>query len=188
MGRNTGSEHLGVTTRARRPQPIAEIDWDRLRAIRILILDCDGVMTDGRVWVSPDGTEQKAFSVVDGHGIAMLRESGVLVGMMTRSPAGIPNARAKKLCFDIVHTGVMDKAAGIVDALDAVGIDGSLAAYMGDDLPDIGAMRQVGVSITVPTGRPEVLNTADAVTTAQAGAGAVREVCDAIIRARRHRP
>ncbi len=188
MSQHTGVEHLGQYRAGRVPRPIREVERATLAQLDVIFLDCDGVMTDARVWVSPDGVEHKSFSVVDGHGIAMLRESGVRVAMLTRSPAGIPNARARKLNFDAVHTGVLDKAAGLRDALSILGVDAARAAYMGDDLPDVGAMRIAGFSITVPTGRPEVLNIADAVTSAHAGSGAVREVCDAIILARRHRP
>lgn len=187
MSDHTGSEHLG-SLRGHVPTAIGELDWERLRAVRVLFLDCDGVMTDGRVWVDADGREHKAFSVVDGHGVAMLREAGVRVAMLTRSPAGIPNARAAKLQFDVIRTGVMDKAAGFSEVLDALGVGVGESAYMGDDLPDIGPMRRAGLSITVPTARPEVLDLADAVTRAQAGTGAVREVCDAIVRSRQRRP
>ena len=186
MSKNTGIEHLGRHT-SRRPPDLGEIDMDDLRAIQVVFFDCDGVMTDGRVWVDAQGNESKSFSVIDGHGVAMLREAGVQVGMLTRSPAGIPNARASKLHFDVVRTGVMDKSTGLREALRVMGLDASVAAYMGDDLPDIGPLSDVRLGVTVPTARPEVLEIADAVTQAQAGSGAVREVCDALVAARRAR-
>lgn len=188
MSSTTGAEHLLALPTRHRPIPVRELDPERLRGIAVMFFDCDGVLTDGRVWVDADGTERKAFSVVDGHGVAMLRESGVKVAMLTRSPAGIPNARAGKLNFDVIRTGVMTKVSGLHEVLSELGVEPANAAFMGDDLPDIGPMRAVGLSVTVPTGRPEVMAVADAVTHAPAGSGAVREVCDAIVRSRQRRP
>ncbi len=187
MSMNTGLEHLG-TGSSRTPPRLGSIDPARLRAVKIIFFDCDGVMTDGRVWVDAHGNENKAFSVIDGHGVAMLREAGVQVGMITRSPAGISNARASKLEFDLVRTGVLDKVIGLREALEELSLDPQVAAFMGDDLPDIGPMREAGLSITVPTARPEVLGIADAITQAAPGSGAVREVCDLLIIARKDRP
>jgi 3-deoxy-D-manno-octulosonate 8-phosphate phosphatase (KDO 8-P phosphatase) len=187
MSMNTGLEHLR-TGSSRTPPKLESIDPSRLRAIKVIFFDCDGVMTDGRVWVDAQGNETKAFSVIDGHGVAMLREAGVQVGMITRSPAGVSNARAKKLKFDLVRTGVLDKVTGLREALKELSLDAQVAAFMGDDLPDIGPMREAALSITVPTARPEVLDIADAMTHAAPGSGAVREVCDLLITARKDRP
>ncbi len=173
------------------PQPhkvqtpnIHDLPPQKLANITLVFFDCDGVLTDGRVWVDAQGNETKAFSVVDGHGIAMLRESGVKVGMITRSPSGISTARAQKLNFDLVHTSVANKAARLLQICQTSQLDPMQCAYMGDDLPDLSAFAQVGLRIAPGSARPQVQAAADALTHAPGGNGAVREVCDAIVHAR----
>ncbi len=181
----TGIRHLTATRAcARQPQTIGAIDPQELAALQCVFFDCDGVMTDGRVWVDASGNETKAFSVIDGHGVAMLRQSGVMVAMVTRSPAGISTARAQKLRFDVVRTSILDKATAVAEVIAEHNLDPARCAFMGDDLPDLEAFAVVGLQIAPPTARPEVLNQARATTTALAGNGAVREVCDAIAVAR----
>ncbi len=182
---HTGAEHLLALDLPVAPAEIGQLATVRLASISLIFFDCDGVLTDGRIWVDAQGNESKAFSVVDGHGVAMLREAGVLVGLITRSPEGIPTARARKLRFDLIRTGVMDKAAAVRDILAERGIPAAEVAFMGDDLPDLAAFDLVGLTIAPPTARPQVLARAQATTRALPGHGAVREVCDALIVARK---
>ena len=172
------------TERARRPKRLSELDPARLR-VKLMIFDCDGVLTDGRVWLDASGRETKAFSVIDGHGVWMLRGAGVKVGMITRDRSGIPAVRAKKLKFDIIHSSIDDKGSCAREVLERCGLVASEVGYMGDDIPDLEAFAEVGLSLAPSSARPEVLRDADAVTVAPGGHGAVREVCDAILEALR---
>lgn len=163
--------------------PLHQLDQARLAAVELMIFDCDGVLTDGGVYVDAQGREQKRFSVVDGHGIGMLRELGLPVAMITRGPEGISTARARRLGFDEVHTSVLDKEACMMAMLQRRGVDPAHCGYMGDDLPDLVAFARVGLRLAPASARPHVLAAADARTLAAAGHGAAREVCDALVQA-----
>ncbi|MBH25658.1 MAG: 3-deoxy-D-manno-octulosonate 8-phosphate phosphatase [Myxococcales bacterium] len=165
--------------------PLSSLDPARLARLELLIVDCDGVMTDGRVWLDASGRETKAFSVIDGHGLWMLREDGVRLGMITRDRSGIPAVRARKLQFDIIHTAIDHKGACVRAMLSEQGLDADVVGYMGDDIPDLEAFAEVGLRVAPASARPEVLRAADAVTDASGGHGAVRELCDAVLAARR---
>ena len=167
-----------------RPIPLSRLDLRRLAAVELIFLDCDGVLTDGRVWVDSKGNETKAFSVIDGHGLWMIKDAGVRLALVTRDRSGIPRARASKLRFDFIETGVDDKARRVAAILGEVGLAADEAAYIGDDVPDLEAFELVGLTIAPSTARPEIVAVADVITAAPGGAGAVREVCDAILRAR----
>lgn len=154
-----------------------------LAKLRLLALDVDGILTDGKVLLGADGVERKSFSVIDGHGIVMLREAGVEVAIITREQTGIARARAQKLKLRC-HEGVLDKGPVLRALREELGFKKAEVAFMGDDLPDLAAFAEAGVCITVPTARPEVRRAADWITRAPAGNGAVREVCDRILAAR----
>jgi len=152
--------------------------------IRLFAMDVDGILTDGRILLGADGVERKFFSVIDGHGIVMLREAGFEVALITREATGIARARATKLklrCFE----GVMDKGPALRGLREELGLDREAVAFMGDDLPDLRAFAEAGLRITVRTARPEVRRAADWVARAPAGNGAVREICDRLLAARR---
>lgn len=180
----TGIEHLLTPTADALPPAPQAISAARLRQLALVFFDCDGVLTDGRVWVDAQGQETKAFSVIDGHGLAILRESGVQIGMITRAPQGITTARAQKLRFDIIRTGITDKATAVREILAERHLTPDQVAFVGDDLHDLGAFAEVGLRIAPATARPQVIARADAVTKAPGGAGAAREICDAIVTAR----
>jgi 3-deoxy-D-manno-octulosonate 8-phosphate phosphatase (KDO 8-P phosphatase) len=157
-----------------------------LSRIRLLALDVDGVLTDGRLWLGADGVERKLFSCIDGHGLVMLREGGVEVAFITREASGIALARADKLkvrCFE----GVKAKGVVLRALREELGLSRGEVAYVGDDLPDLEAFAEAGLRIAVATARPEVRRAADWVTRAAGGNGAVREVCDRLLAARRGR-
>ncbi len=182
----TGIRHLTATRAcARQPQTIGAIDPQELAALQCVFFDCDGVMTDGRVWVDASGHETKAFSVIDGHGVWMLRGAGVKVGLITRDRSGIPAVRARKLQFDVIHGSIDDKGSCVRAILVELGLSRADVGYMGDDIPDLGAFEEVGLRLAPYTARPEVIAASDGVTVAPGGQGAVREVCDAIIAALR---
>jgi 3-deoxy-D-manno-octulosonate 8-phosphate phosphatase (KDO 8-P phosphatase) len=168
----------------RTPPLIATLPPAQLALIDLLVLDCDGVLTDGTVWVDALGHESKRFSVIDGHGLAMLHEAGLQLAMITRSPEGIATARAHKLRFQHIHTAILDKGACLASLLQHLQLPSARCAYMGDDLPDLAAYAHAGLTIAPPTARPQLLHAAHARTAALPGHGAVREVCDALLTAR----
>jgi 3-deoxy-D-manno-octulosonate 8-phosphate phosphatase (KDO 8-P phosphatase) len=155
------------------PQPIL----DKARHVRLLILDVDGVLSDGRLYYSESGEESKAFSTQDGAAIKMLSETGVAVAIITGRQSKIVARRAAELGVQHVYQGASDKARALEGLILATGIDRPLIAHVGDDLPDLPLFNRVGMTFSVPGAHPEVLERADYVTRAAAGFGAVREVC-----------
>jgi len=155
----------------------------RLSAIRLVAFDVDGVLTDGRFYLSDAGIEGKAFCTQDGFGIRKMLKAGIEVAVISGRRSRAVELRMQELGVKHVVLGCADK----VEALDllcaSLGIDKSECAYVGDDMPDLPLLRQVGFSVTVPNGVAEVRKECDYTTTASGGYGAVREVCDMILEA-----
>ena len=147
------------------------IDLDR---VDLLVLDCDGVLTDGQVLVDPQGMEVKRFSLRDGHGLSIAREAGLKIAILTRVPSAALMARANKLGIEHVVAS-KDKAAAIRDICKELNVSPVRAAFMGDDVFDLPAMEQVGLGVAVADAHPRVLARADMVTRSCGGQGAVRE-------------
>jgi len=162
-------------------KPQADVE-NAARRVAILLLDVDGVLTDGRLYFSNSGDEIKAFSTLDGHGIKMLRRSDIEVGIITGRTSQLLAKRAADLGITLLYQGREDKHIVLADIVRDTGIPLQAIAYAGDDFPDLPVMRQVGVAFSVPAGHPDVRTTAHAVTTAQGGVGAVREMADFILR------
>jgi len=156
---------------------------DRLANIRLLLLDVDGVLTDGGILYQADGTEIKCFHAKDGLGIRLLMENGIQVGIVTGRSAEALLHRCRNLGISLVFDGVRDKGAVMEEVLARTGIKAEETAFAGDDLPDIGLMRRVGFSAAVADAHEAVRQEADMVTLHQGGRGAVREICEAILRA-----
>jgi len=156
-----------------------------LAHIRLLVLDCDGVLTDGSVFVDPAGHEWRPFSVVDGHGIALAREAGLQVALVTREAQGSAAARAQKLGIGEVHCGVGDKERAVDEIRARLGLDWSELAFFGDDLPDVPVMRRCGLALAPPDACAEARAAAHIVTRKGGGKGAVREVIDMLLSIRR---
>jgi 3-deoxy-D-manno-octulosonate 8-phosphate phosphatase (KDO 8-P phosphatase) len=154
-----------------------------LKKIRVVILDVDGVLTDGRLITYPDGSESKAFHVHDGQGINFLRRAGIATALITGRASKAVELRASELGIEHLFQGDMNKLKCYRELLDKLGLDDEAAAYFGDDLPDIPVMRRVGVSVAVADARPEVRGIASYVTQARGGAGAVREFADLLLKA-----
>jgi len=150
---------------------------DRMAHIELLVLDCDGVLTDGQVLVDPLGNEVKRFSLRDGHGIALAREAGLEVAILTRFHSAVLSARAAKLGIETVVAST-DKGAAIREICEDLRIPLDHTAFMGDDVIDLPAMREVGLAVAVADAHPRVLARADLVTHAGGGQGAVRELID----------
>ncbi|MGH8274148.1 MAG: KdsC family phosphatase [Gammaproteobacteria bacterium] len=162
-------------------RPLAE----RLAAVRLLALDVDGVLTDGRLYYPDAGGETKAFHVRDGHGLKRLMAAGTMVAIITarRSPATA--RRARELGIVAFHEGVADKGVRLGEVAAAAGIELADCAFMGDDEPDLPAFECAGVALAPADAIPAVRARADWCAEARGGAGAVREACELILAARK---
>ena len=155
----------------------------KLRRIKLLLLDVDGVLTDGSIIYNDNGAQTQIFNVKDGLGIRLLMEAGVKVGVVTGRSSKALRHRCKNLGIDHIFDGINDKAGVLNLILDRTGLNAEEIAFIGDDLPDLPIMRKIGLSIAVADAHKAVLGTSDMITSAQGGAGAVREVCEAILNA-----
>jgi 3-deoxy-D-manno-octulosonate 8-phosphate phosphatase (KDO 8-P phosphatase) len=153
--------------------------------IRLLVLDVDGVLTDGRLYFGARGEALKAFHVRDGYGLAVLRRAGVQVAVISGRRSSAVAARCRELGVRHVLQGVSDKAAAFARLRARLGLSGAQCACVGDDLPDLPLMRAAGVSFAVADAHREVRRAADVVTRERGGLGAVREVCDYLLSSRR---
>lgn len=156
---------------------------DKARRVRLMAFDIDGVMTDGRLYFSPAGDEMKAFFSRDGLGLKMLAKSGVRLAIITGRNSPIVTKRAENLGITLVYQGIEDKRGAMADLLAREGLEFSEAGYMGDDVVDLAVMTACGFSATVPDCHPLIRQQSDYVAVAPAGAGAVREVCEILLRA-----
>ena len=156
----------------------------RLRGLRLVTFDIDGVMTDGRVHVDDDGRETKSFYAPDGLGIGMLQRAGLTVALISGSPAPAITHRAKRLAVEHVLLGTDDKMPGWRALLAKLGVAPSACAHMGDDLPDLPLMRRVGLAVAVGDAVPEVKKAAHFTTKAVAGRGAIRETVELILKSK----
>jgi 3-deoxy-D-manno-octulosonate 8-phosphate phosphatase (KDO 8-P phosphatase) len=151
--------------------------------IVLMGFDVDGVLTDGTLYFSSQGDELKAFSSLDGHGLKMLQRAGIEVAIISGRSSRALELRAANLVITELHMGVADKRALLGDLARQRGIDLAQTGYMGDDVVDLPVLRACGFSAAVADAHDEVLARVDFVATKSGGRGAVREVCDLIIRA-----
>ncbi len=156
---------------------------DRMEQIQLLLLDVDGVLTDGRLGRTAGGEEIKFFSVSDGLGIRMAQNAGLQVGFLTGRKSKEVESRARELGVEIVVQGSRDKARDLETILAENSLDVSRVAFMGDDLPDLPVLQQVGFSAAPANAAEEVLERVDYVTERKGGEGAVREVVDLLLKA-----
>jgi 3-deoxy-D-manno-octulosonate 8-phosphate phosphatase (KDO 8-P phosphatase) len=154
---------------------------ERLRRIRLLLLDVDGVLTDGRIIYDARGIETKAFDVKDGHGLKLLQRSGIQVGIITGRSSEVVNVRARELGIDIVYQGAKDKLLPFEEILRNLQLAADEVAYMGDDLPDLPVLRRVGWAAAPADAVSEIKPYVHFVTSRPGGRGAVREVCDLLL-------
>jgi 3-deoxy-D-manno-octulosonate 8-phosphate phosphatase (KDO 8-P phosphatase) len=157
---------------------------EKLKHIELLLLDVDGVMTDGRIIWDANGTETKFFNVKDGHGIKLLQRAGIQVGIITGRVSPVVDLRAKELGIDILYQGSLKKLDSYCDIKQRTGLSDFQIAYMGDDVIDVPVMRRVGFSAAPADALPEVLKVAEYVARANGGWGAVRELCDLLLKGR----
>ncbi|MFO7990540.1 MAG: HAD-IIIA family hydrolase [Desulfotignum sp.] len=154
-----------------------------LSQVKLLVLDVDGVLTDGRIIYTDSGEQIKQFTSRDGLGLRLLMDNGILVGIITGRISGALTHRCRNLGIDLIFDGIFNKAEALDRMARKTGIDTSAMAFMGDDLIDLPAMTRAGVAIAVADAVDEVKARADIVTRASGGHGAVREICDAILKA-----
>lgn len=155
----------------------------RAAATQLLLLDVDGVLTDGQLYFSNDGNEFKAFSTLDGHGIKMLQKSGVPVGIITGRTSDLVARRARDLGVTFLIQGREDKWQALEELRAEHPVPLEQIAFMGDDWPDLGVMTRVGLALTVPNAHKSVRARAHWCSQARGGQGAVREACDLIMEA-----
>lgn len=158
--------------------------YERAKKIRIAIFDVDGVMTDGSLYLSDDGQEMKAFNSLDGHGMKMLNRSGVDLAIITGRTSQLVALRAINLGITHLHQGAEDKLTAFNELLAKTGIAPDQCAYMGDDVVDLPVMRRCGLALCVPAAPDLVKQHAHYVSQLPGGRGAVREVCELIMKAR----
>jgi 3-deoxy-D-manno-octulosonate 8-phosphate phosphatase (KDO 8-P phosphatase) len=157
--------------------------YDRARNIRVAIFDVDGVLTDGALYYADSGEELKAFSVHDGHGMKMLRESGVALAIISSRSSRSLEARARNLGIELLFQGAADKLAAFSELLSRCGSGAEACAYVGDDLVDLPVMKRCGLAVAVPDAPALVRRQAQYVTRARGGRGAAREFCEIILHA-----
>jgi 3-deoxy-D-manno-octulosonate 8-phosphate phosphatase (KDO 8-P phosphatase) len=156
---------------------------DRARRIKLLLMDCDGVLTDGRLWLTPESDEQKAFHSHDGQGIANFHRAGLKTGIISGRTSSAVTRRAEELGMSYVRQSAKDKIKALEEILAEAGVSENECAYIGDDLPDIPVMGRVGFAVAVADAVEETQRAAHYVAAFRGGHGAVREAADLILKA-----
>jgi 3-deoxy-D-manno-octulosonate 8-phosphate phosphatase (KDO 8-P phosphatase) len=157
---------------------------ERLARVELLLLDVDGVLTDGRIVIDDRGVETKAFDVTDGHGLKLLQRAGVGVGLVTGRRSRVVEHRARELGIREVHQGVKEKLPVVCEILERRGLTAERLGYVGDDVVDLPVLLRAGLAVSVPGAPTYVRERVHWVTERGGGRGAVREVCEAVLRAR----
>ena len=161
----------------------------KAESIKLVVLDVDGVMTDGTLtYASAAESESKSFNVKDGLGIKLLQRQGIKVAIITGRLSEAVERRAQELEIKMLVQGRDDKGAALRELLDSMALDYSTVAYMGDDLPDLAALRLAGLATCPCDATEAVLKLADWVAPVAGGRGAVRALCDFILTAQGHLP
>ncbi len=168
-------------------EDLADIER-RAARVKLLLMDCDGVLTDGTLTLVADGDEQKAFNVRDGHGIVLLHRAGLRSGIISGRSSTFVTRRARELGMglELVRQGCLDKIKDFEDLLTLAKVEKHEVAFIGDDVTDIPLMQRVELAVAVADAVPETLSVAHYVTRAPGGRGAVREVAEIILKAQGH--
>ena len=153
--------------------------------VRLLVLDVDGVLTDGRLYYGARGEALKVFHVRDGLGLKLLADAGVAVAVISGRRSPMTARRCRELGVRHLSQGVEDKLAAFHRLRDRLGMTSGVCACVGDDLPDVPLMREVGLSFAVADAHPQARAAAQVITRLPGGNGAVREICDFLLEARR---
>ncbi len=161
---------------------------ERAKQVRLMVFDVDGVLTDGCLRYGSDGEILKTFNVLDGHGIKLLQQSGVKTAIISARQSPVVARRAADVGISIVLQGIHDKRSAFESLLAKTGLTAQDCGFMGDDVIDLPVMTRVAFAASVPNGHEEVRSRAHYVAGASGGLGAVREVCDFILRAQDNYP
>ena len=156
---------------------------DRARRIKLLLMDCDGVMTDARIWLTSDGGEQKAFHARDGQGISVWHRAGWQSGIISGRASSSVERRAHELRMKYVHQFAKDKTVALEEILADAKMNANECCYIGDDLGDVSVMRGVGLAVAVADAAEDTKASAHYITNLNGGTGAVREVVELILKA-----
>lgn len=156
---------------------------ERALPIKLLLLDVDGVLSEGKVTYSSSGEELKSFHIHDGLGLKWLRDTGIQVGIITGRVSPMVERRAKELNLDFIVQGREDKLVAARTLAEQLGLAAEQVAYMGDDMPDLAAIRWAGLGLAPANAQATVQQFADFVTTQAGGLGAVREACEQLLAA-----
>jgi 3-deoxy-D-manno-octulosonate 8-phosphate phosphatase (KDO 8-P phosphatase) len=174
-------------TRTRKSRDLTTALAKRARKIRVLLMDVDGVLTDGRIWLlsMADGTasEIKGFSAYDGAGLKMAMLCGLRTGLITGRDSAATARRARECGMEFVYQNRGEKLGAYEEILRKSGVTDSEVAYIGDDLPDLPVMSRVGLAVAVANAAPELKKVAHFVTKRSGGEGAAREVVELILKA-----
>lgn len=155
----------------------------RASDIKLLLMDCDGVLTDGRVWLMSDGEQQKGFHVRDGLGLELLHSAGIKTGVISGLSSVALERRAQALKIDYLRQGTPNKLGAFAEILALAQLAETEVGYVGDDLSDIPLLQRVGFAVAVADAVEEVRSVAHLTTEARGGFGAVREVVEFILKA-----
>lgn len=155
---------------------------EKAAKIKLVIFDVDGVLTDGSLFYGDDGQEYKAFNSRDGHGMVMLRDSGIRIGIITGRTSDVVHIRMESLGIDLVYQGQRDKIPAYNEIKSQLGLSDDQIAYVGDDIVDLPVMTKVGLAIAVADAHDLVCEHAHWRTRAPGGKGAAREVCELLMR------
>jgi 3-deoxy-D-manno-octulosonate 8-phosphate phosphatase (KDO 8-P phosphatase) len=156
----------------------------KAKKIKLLLLDVDGVMTDGTIILDNQGNELKAFHVRDGHGIKVAQRAGIMIGIITGRKSEVVNLRARELGIEEVHQGAHDKIAVYEALIKKYGLRDDEIAYLGDDIVDLDVLARVGLAATVADSDPSVRPHVDLITKTEGGRGAVRELINLLLKYR----
>jgi 3-deoxy-D-manno-octulosonate 8-phosphate phosphatase (KDO 8-P phosphatase) len=172
-----------VATAGRVPAGVTADLLERARRVRLLVLDVDGVLTDGRLHITADGEETKVFHVRDGSGIVAVQRAGIQVAIISGRASAAVTRRAAELGIQHVRQGIGDKGAALDQLLHELQLAPALLACVGDDTPDLPMLERASLAIVVADAHASVRPAAHWITTAAGGHGAVREVCDLLLQA-----
>lgn len=168
------------------PRPLDPQLIERLRRVRLLALDVDGVLSDGQLYFDSDGVETKSFSVLDGHGLKLAKRFGIEVALITGRDSPMVTRRAAALGIKHLYQRVEKKLPVLRELCQQLDITLDEVAYCGDDMPDLAAIHHSAVGISVPNAPDYIQRHADWVTQRAGGQGAAREICDTLLRAQGH--
>jgi 3-deoxy-D-manno-octulosonate 8-phosphate phosphatase (KDO 8-P phosphatase) len=154
----------------------------RASRIKLLLMDCDGVLTDGRLWLTEAGDDQKTFNAKDGLGLSLLHRAGLQSGIISGRNSSAVTRRAQELGIEFVRQGDPDKIAAFEQVLKQAAVGENEVAFIGDDLNDIPLMRRAELAVAVADAVAETVSAAHYVTQVKGGQGAVREVVELILK------